>query len=155
MNDSAFDPASFLDATTTDASVKRPPLPPGDYTAITGQLTSKAWESKKPEAKIKSGIKFEVPLSLEVPLAVQEQLGLGPTLSFTDSIMLEVTEQGGIDYSPGKNGGLRRYRDACNCNQAGQPFSPRMLEGKAVKVKIGHKVYEGEVYDEIQGVAKA
>ena len=31
---SQFDPQAFLDSTTTEASIKRPPLPIGDYTAL-------------------------------------------------------------------------------------------------------------------------
>lgn len=152
---SGFDPSTFLDATTTEQSVRRPPLDPGDYTAVTGELKVRSWTSTKPEAKVKSGIAFDVPLTVEVPLEMQERLKLpSSTINMQDSIMIELTSGGGIDYGVGKNGALRRWRDATNCNTPGQPFSPRMLAGKVVKVKIGHRLWEGDVLDEIQAVAK-
>jgi hypothetical protein len=162
MNDSlsSFDPSSFLDATTTEQSVRRPPLPPGDYTAVTGELKARQWTSKKQDAKIKAGIAFDVPLTLEVPLHIQEELKLPQTtVTMNDSIMVETTPQGGIDYGVGKNPSLRRWREATDLNTPGQPFNPRMLGGKVVKVKIGHRIAEegpsaGEIFDEIQGVAK-
>jgi len=152
---SAFDPTTFLDSTTTEQSVRRPPLDPGDYTAVTGELKVRQWESQKADAKVKAGIAFDVPLVVEVPLAQQERLKLSSsTINMQDSIMVETNGTGGIDYGVGKNGALRRWREATGCNTAGAPFSPRMLGGKVVKVKIGHRLYEGEIYDEIQGVAK-
>jgi len=151
-----FDPASFLESTTTEASVKRPPLTPGDYTAVTGAVTARQWESQKPDAKVKSGIAFDIEVNVEVPLDVRTTLGLTTdTLKFKDSIMIEMNAQGGIDYSPGKNGSLRRWREATGNNTPGKPFAPSMLSGQVVKVKIGHRSYEGELYDEIQGVTKA
>jgi hypothetical protein len=157
---SAFDPATFLDATTTEQSVRRPPLDPGDYTGVTGEIKARAWVSKKPDAKIKSGLAFDVPVTVEVPLAMQERLKLPQnTVAMNDSIMVETTPQGSIDYGVGKNGQLRRWREATGLNEPGIPFSPRMLGGKVVKVKIGHRIAEegpsiGEIFDEIQGVAK-
>lgn len=161
MNDatSTFDPASFLDSTTTEQSVRRPPLDPGDYVAVTGEIKARAWTSKKVDAKVKSGIAFDVPLTIEVPLGQQESKKLSATITMNDSIMVETTPQGGIDYGVGKNPSLRRWREATDLNVAGTPFNPRMLGGKVVKVKIGHRIAEegpsaGELFDEIQGVAK-
>ena len=160
MNESAFDPSTFLDATTTEQSVRRPPLDPGDYTAVTGEIKARSWTAKKQDAKIKSGIAFDVPLSVEVPLGQVERLKLSSsTVTMNDSNMIETTPSGGIDYGVGKNASLRRWREATNLNAPGMPFSPRMLGGKVVKVKIGHRIAEegpnaGEVFDEVQGVAK-
>lgn len=160
MDISAFDPSTFLDATTTEQSVRRPPLDPGDYTAVTGEIKARAWTAKKPEAKIKAGIAFDVPLTVEVPLEQQERLKLpSSTITMNDSIMIETTTQGNIDYGVGKNASLRRWREATNLNAPGVSFNPRMLGGKVVKVKIGHRIAEegpsvGEIFDEIQGVAK-
>ena len=37
----SFDPAAFLDATTTEALVRRPPLPVGDYVGTVGEPKSR------------------------------------------------------------------------------------------------------------------
>lgn len=155
MTVSQFDPATFLDATTTEESIKRPPLDAGDYTGLIKSLTPRTWTSDKPDAKVKSGVAFDVLIDVEVPADQQSAKGLTPTLSMRDSIMLEVNAGGNIDYSPGKNGNLRRYRDATGMNKPGVPFAPKMLAGQVVKVKVGHRIYEGEIYDEVSSVAVA
>lgn len=149
---SQFDASTFLDATTTEESVKRPPLPIGDYTAVIGELKAGNWVAK--DDPTKAGAKFDVPLTIDVPGTVQEELGLNsPTLTIGDSMMLDVTPQGALDYSPGKNAKLRKYRDATGQNQKGVPFNPRMLQGKVVTVKIGHREYQGDLFEQVQGVA--
>jgi hypothetical protein len=50
-------------------------------------------------------------------------------LVLTDSIMLDLNSGGMIDYSPGKNGGLRRYRDATDLNKPGVSFKAKDLIG--------------------------
>jgi len=148
---STFDPTLFLNAETTEAAVKRPPLPVGDYTAIIKELTPTTWASKDGS---KSGMKFVVKLAVEVPLAVREELKIDTdTLTVTDSIMLDVTEGGGLDWGIGKNGGLRRYREALGMNVAGQPYSPQRMVGQPLKVKIAHDIYNGELVEQVKGVA--
>lgn len=151
---SNFDPAAFLDATTTEALVKRPPLPVGDYTAVVGEIVSRAWQGKADPTQ--SGIAFDIPLAMEVPADVQASLGLSTaTINLRDSIMVDLTAEGAIDYSVGKNRRLRMYREALNLNTAGQPFAPRMMTGGVLKVKLTHGVWEGEPIEKVSGVAKA
>jgi hypothetical protein len=154
---SQFDPATFLDATTTEASFKRPPLPVGDYRAVIGDLATRPWVSSKDPTK--SGIAVDVPLVIDVPGDLQEQLGLTqPTLTVKDSIMLDLTPSGTMDMSPGKNAKLRKYRDATGNNVAGRPFNIRMLQGQIVTVKLDHREYpegSGELFEQVQGVAAA
>jgi len=54
MNDTSnFDPSQFLDATTTEALVKRPPLPAGqDFIGTIGEPKVRGWESKKETATL-------------------------------------------------------------------------------------------------------
>jgi hypothetical protein len=161
MSESNFDPALFLDATTTEAATRRPPLPVGDYIGTIGEPKSRAWESKKPDAKVKSGIAVDVPIEVDV----QSYL---PTFSsenqkiFKDvqkvqlnaSIMLDLNDGGMIDWGVGRNGALRRWREALDMNKPGEAFSIRMMSGRQVKIKVKHRVYEGEFFDEIDSVAK-
>lgn len=154
MNTSAFDPSLFLDASISEPTVKRPPLPVGDYLGVIGEVTARAWTGKKDPTK--SGIAWDVPLTIEVPADVQVALGLTQgTLQFKDSIMLDITAGGALDNAPGRNGGLRRYREACDLNKPGDSFSARQMTGKVVKVKITHELYNDEPVERISGVAKS
>lgn len=152
---SQFDTSTFLDFTTTEESLKRPPIPVGDYTGIIGDLTVREWVS--PKDPTKAGVAFDVPITLDLPQDVAAAAGLlEPTLKVKDSIMLDLTPQGAIDFAPGKNGKLRRYREATNNNKAGQPFSPRSLSGQVITVKISHREYpegSGEFFEQVDGIS--
>jgi hypothetical protein len=157
MSTSNFDVSNFLDATTTQESVRRPPIPVGDYKGIIGDLTVEDWVSSKDPTK--SGKKFVVPIELDLPGDVVESIGLSsPLLKVQDSIMLELNSSGAIDYSPGKNSKLRRYREATGNNQSGKPFSPRSLSGHVVTVRISHREYpegSGDLFEQVDGIAAA
>lgn len=162
MTESNFDPALFLDATTTEAATRRPPLPVGDYLGLVGEPKSRTWESKKPEAKVKSGVAVDVPILIDVQAHIhsmspenQKVFKDIKELTITTGIMLDLNDGGMIDWGVGRNGAMRRWREALDMNKPGEAFSIRMMQGRQVKVKIKHRVYEGEFFDEIDSVAKA
>lgn len=146
---SVFDATAFLDVTTTDANVKRPPITEGDYKATIGEIKTASGNREDGTP----WIQMLIPLEIEVPLDQQARLGQ-PSITLTDRVFLDLTEQGLLDNSVGKNRGQRLYRDATDTNKPGEPFSWRMLQGRMVKVKIKHEMYEGEVQERIKGVAK-
>jgi len=152
---SNFDPASFLDATITEASTKRNPIPAGaDVVAIIGEPKPRPWQGKADPTK--SGIAMDIPMEIDLSAYPEIAAIVGvPKVFLTDSIMLDLKENGGIDLAPGKNGKLRRYREALGMNEAGQAFSFRAMQGRMIKVKIKHEPYEGELYDKVDSVAKA
>jgi len=151
---SMFDPNTFLDATLDTPTEKRPPLPVGDYTAIIGEVKARAWQGKKDPSK--SGIAWDIPLALEIPAEVQQDLGLNQSnLTITDSIMLDLTDGGTLDNTPGKNRRLRAYREAVDMNKAGDVFSARKMQGCVVKVKLSHEMWEDSIIERIGGVVKA
>lgn len=152
---STFDPSAFLDFTTTEESVKRPPIPVGDYTGVIGDVTAEPWLSSKDHTK--SGMKINVVIDLDLPGDVVENLNLNsPTLKVRDSIMLDLTAEGAIDMAAGKNGKLRKYREATNNNKKGSPFNARMLSGQVITVKVGHREYpegSGDYFENVEGIA--
>jgi len=150
---STFDPSSFLDATITEPSVKRAPLPAGrDFVGIIGEIKARTWVGKADPSK--SGVVMDIPIELD--LSAYPDVNIGATkVTLTDGIMLDMTDSGGIDTAPGKNGKLRRYREALGMNTAGQPFSFRAMQGRTIKVKISHRTYEGDIFDQVDSVAKA
>ncbi len=149
--DSSFNPDTFLDATLTDPTEKRPPLPVGDYTAILGAVTARQWQGKADPTK--SGIAWDIPVTIDVPAEIQAELKMDQsTLNLKDSIMIDLTANGTIDNGPGKNRRLRAYREATDMNKPGDVFSARKMEGKVVKVKITHDLWEGQPIEKISGV---
>lgn len=153
---SQFDPSLFLDATIDQPNVKRPPLPAGrDYIGIIGEVKGRNWQGKKDPTQ--GGIVMDVPVEVDLTAYpdVQKALGGLSKVTMTDGIMLDLTESGSIDNSPGKNGKLRRYREALDMNKPGDVFSFRAMQGRPIRVKVKHETYEGDIYDKIDAVAKA
>ena len=149
-----FDPMQFVDMEITAPLERRPPLPVQDYLAIIGEVTCVPWQSKTDTSK--SGLRYVVPLNLQVPPDIKASLNLSTdTVKLTDSIMLDLTEQGTIDLAPGRNNGLRKYREALGMNKPGEPFSARRMQGQPILVKLEHEMYQGEVQERVGGVAKA
>lgn len=155
---SAFDPSIFLDAQTTEVNEKRPPIPvenpaaaDGLYTAVIGEIKAESGTIGKGERVGQPWVSMIIPLRIQVPAEVQG-LGLPPELTLTDRAFLDLTPQGAMDNSKGKNRQQRVYRDATDMNKPGEPFAWRMLTGRVVKVKITHEMYEGNLQERPSGV---
>ncbi len=153
---SAFDANSFLDVSLDQPLLKRPPLPVGDYVGIFGDAETRPWVSSKDPTK--SGIAVDYPVTIDVPYDVQQSLGLDmPTIKLKYGVMLDLTPTGGIDQAPGKNGGLRRLREALDLNKPGVSFNLRQPTGKPARFKISHREYpegSGDLFEDIVGIAK-
>lgn len=147
---SAFDPQAFLDQTIDTPLVKRPPADVGVYTGVIGEPKTRTWQGRKDPTK--SGIALDLPIEVQLTPDVASKVGQSAII-ITDSVMLDITESGGLDMSPGRNRKLRVYYDATDLNKPGT--SPRMLQGRMVKVQVSHDIVDGETYERIQSVAKA
>lgn len=158
MTNSVFDPNLFLDAQQTEVNEKRPPLPTENpeaedacYTAVIGEIKADSGTIGKGERIGQPWISMVVPLRIQVPASVQG-LGLPPELTISDRVFLDLTPQGSIDNGKGKNRQQRAYREACDMNKPGEPFAWRMLQGKVVKVKIAHEMYNDAIQERIAAV---
>lgn len=158
---SQFDPNVFLDATTTEVNEKRDPLPtenPADtaglYIATIGEVVPKSGTVQKEGDNYgKPWLQMAVPLKIDVPPQLREALGLPPVVTVTDRVFIDLTPDGkGIDNGKGKNRGQKAYRDATGLNKEGESFSWRMLQGRPVRVKISHDLYEGQIQERIAAV---
>ena len=154
MNDSIFDPQAMLDMTLDSPTEKRPPLPVGDYTAVIGDINARKWQGKQDPSK--SGIAWDVQLTVQIPFEVQQSLGVEVNeLKLSDSIMLDMLPNGSIDNSVGKNSRLRMYREAVDMNKPGDSFSARKMTGQVILVRIGHEEYNGNIMERVQKVARS
>jgi hypothetical protein len=155
MNTSAFDPSVFLDAQISEVNEKRPTLPVENPSAEDGLYLAVIGEIKTDAGTIGKGDKIGQPwVSMLVPCRIQispelQSLGLPPELTITDRVFLDLTPEGSIDNSKGKNRQQKNYREATDLNSPGQVFAWRMLTGKVVKVKVAHELYEGNIQERI------
>lgn len=60
--------------------------------------------------------------------------------SVRQTLWLDTTESGGLDFGKGKNVGLGRLREALGQNAPGKPWAPGMLVGGVAKVKVSHSI---------------
>jgi hypothetical protein len=146
-----FDVNTYLDATTTEALKRRPPLPAG--TEFIGTLGEPKGRDGEKDGKPWRAVDFPVEIDLTAYPDLAKLTG-ADKLTFKYGFFLEVNEGGMIDWSVGKNAGLRRLREATGQNVPGKEFNIRLMQGRRVRVKIGHRPYEGEVFDEIASIAQ-
>lgn len=154
-----FDPNAFLDQTTDQVSERRNPLPAIDFRATIKDVQSKTWQSKdkvdEATGQLKSGLRLEVLLDLDLSPEIQAACSV-TKMTLTDGIMVDLNEsKTAIDYSKGKNNRLRQYREATGLNAPGQPFSPRMLVGRMVTVRVTHEEYNGAIQERAGAISKA
>lgn len=155
---SQFDPNIFLDAQVNEVNEKRPPLPVdnpdqanGLYMAVIGEIKTDSGTIGKGDNVGKPWVSMIIPLRIQVPSSVQG-LGIPPELTFTDRAFLDLTAQGGLDNSKGKNRRQKDYRDATGTNVPGVPWSWRELQGKTVLVKVNHELYNEQIQERVGAV---
>ena len=142
-----FSPEAFLDMTLSAPLEKRPPLEPGEYFAVIGEVSCKTYSKQDGS----TGMRLVVPLEITTNGAADQPA----SIKLNDSIPLKLTDAGTLDMSKGANGYLRMYREALNLNKPGDNFSFRMMQGRTVKVSVKHELYEGNIQERVGGVAKA
>ena len=145
-----FDAQSFLDATVSSSNdTKVIPVPVGEYHGIVDKVSPRQWQSKD---GTQSGIALDIVWLVE-DSGVKQALGR-ETVTVKQGIMLDLTNQGGLDLSKGKNIGLGRLREAVGKNEEGQPFAFSMLPGLSAKISISHRVSGEDTFAEVKAVAK-
>lgn len=160
--DSAFNPDTFLDQTTDQQGTSRPPISSGlSFMGIIGEPKARTNPGKKDPSK--TYVFADIPITLDLSTQPTEVARVGQDkVVLRHSISIEYTSDGALDWSPGANRGLTAYREALDLNKPGTIFSPRMLIGRIVKCKIGHRngteidpvTGALRVYDEISAVTK-
>lgn len=128
---SAFNPDTFLN-TETDAanSTEYTPVPEGEFNA--------SIKSVKPRVLTDGRAVLDVTWTVDDEQARQDTGMAEPSVRQT--VWLDTTESGGLDFGKGKNVGLGKLREAVNQNQAGKAWAPGMLLGQVAKVKVVHSI---------------
>lgn len=149
---SGFDPNTFLNQSfdgTNDTKIV--PVPVGEYPGIADKVDVKQWSKKDGSA---SGLKLDIVWDIQDE-NVAQLLGRDKVLC-GQSIMLDLTEEGGLDMGKGKNVGLGRLREALDLNKPGEPFSFGMIQGRMAKVAVSHRTGDNpeDIFSEIKRVAR-
>lgn len=150
-----FDAQSFIDQEIIgENSTFTIPVPVGDYVAIAEKFNVRQW-TKKDDPTV-SGLTLEVFWNVD-DQGVKDLLGRDK-VSVKQGIMLDLTDDGGLDMGKGKNVGLGKLRAALDLNNPGQAFSFNQIPGRMAKVKVEHRPNDTNPespYAEVRMVAKA
>lgn len=105
----------------------------------------------------------DIPIKLDLSTHPSEVARVGvDKVTLRHSGAIDYLPNGALDWAPGKNRLLTAYREALGLNTPGSTFSPRMLIGRIVRAKVGHRpgqendpvTGKPEVYDEIAAVTR-
>src|SRR5690606_26526785 len=149
---SAFNPDTFLTTTVKGAlDTKLVPVPEGDWSAQVSKISVRKQRGKDNEEYIVLDLLWHV--LDEEPKRVT---GMDKPM-VKQSIFLDITPEGGLDMSKGKNVQLGKVREAVGQNQDGKAWSPSMLNGVTAVVQVKHRPDEktGEIYADVKSVAKS
>lgn len=128
---SSFNPDTFLSTETTEANATSyNPVPEGEMIG--------AIKAVKPRVLADGRAVFDVTWIVDDE-AAREATGMAEP-QVRQTIWLDVTESGGLDFGKGKNVGLGKLREAVGQNQSGKPWAPGMLVGQLAKIKVGHSI---------------
>lgn len=148
--ESTFDVDSLQNAQFVEsASTVYVPIPEGEFRAVV---------EKQVIRQAKSSIILDITWKIDDDAVTQATGIANPTVR--QSVFLDMTDSGGLDFGKGKNVNLGRLREALHQNQNGQPWSFGMLVGQVAKVKVKQRIVAGEtpdldaIYTDVTGVVK-
>jgi len=142
-----FDVNNFLDATTTEAGdTKIIPVPEGVYLAVCSKVAARTWQSKD---GMTSGLTLDLVWDID-DQSVRDATGRDK-VAVKQGIMLDLKEDGGLDFGKGKNVALGRAREAVGLNEPGKPFAPSMFNGRMCKVLVKQRVVDQDIFNDVKG----
>ncbi len=128
---SSFDPNAFLNTEVSEANATAyVPVPEGEFNASIKLIKPRVLTDGRAVLDLTWIVDDE---------EVKQETGMAEP-SVRQTLWLDITESGGLDFGKGKNVGLGRLRDAIGQNQSGKPWAPGMLVGQVAKVKVTHSI---------------
>lgn len=148
-----FSPETLMNMTVEDSnSTVATPVPVGEYVAVIEKVEAREWK-KKDDPSI-AGVALDILWSIDD--ANVKALLERDKVSVKQGMMLDLTDEGGLDMGKGKNVSLGRLREALGLNTPGQPFGFGMLTGRVAKVRVKHRMGDKpeQIFAEVDAVAK-
>ena len=153
-----FDASAFLNATFSEAnSTEIKPVPAGEYVGIIEPLNDKSFSSGVSQKTGKPWARIDLYVRVDGDDRIKQVTGLD-TKAISYRIMLDLTENGGLDFGEGRNITLGRLRKATGLNTPKQDFSFSQFAGKAVKIQVTQRPDPNDpskIYNDVAAVAPA
>lgn len=150
---SAFDPEQFLNQEHTEAtSTTVEPVPEGEYSAQIENVTAKKVETKNGDEIVIMDIIWDI-----LDDDVKASLGRDK-VTVKQGLILDLTDEGSLDFSKGKNVRLGRLREALGQNKDGKPWSPGKMIGESATVQVTQRPDKNDpevIYNDVGRVAAA
>lgn len=128
---SAFNPDTFLNTETVEANATSyTPVPEGEFPSSIKAI--------KPRVLTDGRAVLDVTWIVDDETARQETGMAEPSVRQT--LWLDLTESGSLDFGKGKNVALGRLRETLGQNAPGKPWAPGMLVGGVAKIKVTHSI---------------
>lgn len=147
-----FNPEQFMTTNYSEAnSTKIIPVPEGEYPAQVKSVGFRQFDRDDDSSSTVCEVVWE-PQDLDG--SIKASTGReGATVR--QSVWLDLSPQGNLDFGDGKNIGLGRLREAIGQNRPGQPWNFSMLVGGSGRVLVHHRTDSktGDVYAEVKKVA--
>lgn len=149
-----FDPDAFMEEATAEAfDTEYAQVPAGDWTAVVHDVMKpREFTNKNGETNYVMDIVWKV-MDDEVKTEVGRDV-----VTIKQGIYLDLTPEGKLDHSRGKNIALGKVREALGLNQPGRPFALGMLRGQGPAiVRVAHKPAKDDpnvVYANVVAVGK-
>lgn len=149
---STFDADKFLNQEykeTTDTKII--PVTPGEYLAQVEAVEAKAVEVDG-EQRVIMNIRWEI-----FDDALKEELGL-KKVTVRQSLFLDLTSEGSIDMSKGKNRQLGLLREAVGQNKDGKPWAPSRLQGQSATIEVINRPDKNDpevIYSDVRRVTSS
>lgn len=146
----AFNPESVLSNNYSGAlDTRSVPLPEGEYAAVAQELKAESFRTSTNGSTM-----MDIAWKIDHPELADT---VGRTASIVrQTIFLDLTPSGDLDFSKGKNISLGRLRDALGQN-TGKPWSFSDIAGGVANVRVKHRPDKDDptiLYAEVKGVSK-
>jgi hypothetical protein len=150
-----FSPETFMNAVFTEANdTSIIPCPAGEFASQIVSVEPKSGTISKGDRAGEPWARLDVLWETQDPAACSVT-NRTPT-KIRQGIMLDLTPQGALDMSKGKNVQLGKLREAIGLNTPGQPFSPAMMIGRSGRTSVSHRIDERDgvtIQAEVRAVA--
>ena len=128
---STFNPDTFLNTEVSSATATAyVPVAEGEFTGSIKKIAPRVLNDGRAVLDVTWAVDDET---------TRQETGMAePTVRQT--IWLDLTESGSLDFGKGRNVGLGRLRDALGQNETGKPWQPGMMVGGVAKNKVTHSI---------------
>lgn len=144
----SFDLDTFMNSVTTESgSTALEPVPFGEYAAVIDDL--------KPRTTRTGRLILDIIWSIE-DLELKAQLDRDK-VTVRQSVFIDTTSSGAIDFGKGKNVQLNRVREALGQNKEGESWSPMSLRGAGpARITVTQRMDEetGNTYNDVKQVGR-